>query len=139
VHGIEHGLGWQTFQVKDFGTTVDSPAGIFSQAAGKAKKGTDHRFNSADGRATLTIYALENADGDTLASYLRKNYACSALRSAMNTRRGNGFRDRICDAHANCCKRKTWAWPKTTGFRSCPAPSRSIPRPPRPSGSRSGA
>jgi hypothetical protein len=31
------------------------------------------RFNSADGRSTLTIYALENADGDTPASYLRKN------------------------------------------------------------------
>jgi hypothetical protein len=24
--GTGHGLGWQTFQVKDFGTTVDYPA-----------------------------------------------------------------------------------------------------------------
>jgi hypothetical protein len=71
--GTGHGLGWQTFQVKEFGTTVDYPAAIFSEPAGKAEKGTGERFNSADGRYTLTIYALENADGDTPASYLRKN------------------------------------------------------------------
>jgi hypothetical protein len=71
--GTGHGLGWQTFQVKEFGTTVDYPATIFSEPAGKAEKGTGQRFNSADGRSTLTIYALENADGDTPASYLRKN------------------------------------------------------------------
>jgi hypothetical protein len=52
---------------------VDYPATIFSEPAGKAEKGTGQRFNSADGRSTLTIYALENADGDTPASYLRKN------------------------------------------------------------------
>ena len=67
------GLGWQTFQMKDFGTTVDYPATIFSEPAGKSEKGTGQRFNSADGRSTLTIYALENAEGDTPASYLRKN------------------------------------------------------------------
>jgi hypothetical protein len=71
--GTGHALGWQTFQVKEFGTTVDYPATIFSEPAGKAEKGTGQRFNSADGRSTLTIYALENADGDTPASYLRKN------------------------------------------------------------------
>ena len=73
VGGTGQGLGWQTFQVEDFGTTVEYPATIFSEPAGKAEKGTGQRFNSADGRSTLTIYALENADGDTPASYLRKN------------------------------------------------------------------
>ena len=38
--GTGHGLGWQTFQVKEFGTTVDYPATIFSEPAGKAEKGT---------------------------------------------------------------------------------------------------
>jgi hypothetical protein len=71
--GTGHGFGWQTFQVKQYGTTVDYPATIFSEPAGKAEKGTGQRFNSADGRSTLTIYALENAEGDTPASYLRKN------------------------------------------------------------------
>ena len=73
VGGTGQGLGWQTFQVEDFGTTVEYPTTIFSEPAGKAEKGTGQRFNSADGRSTLTIYALENADGDTPASYLRKN------------------------------------------------------------------
>jgi hypothetical protein len=73
VRGRQRGLGWQTFQVKEFGTTVDYPATIFSEPAGKAEKGTGLRFNSVDGRSTLTIYALENLDGDTPASYLRKN------------------------------------------------------------------
>src|SRR5262245_31502067 len=70
---IEQGLDWQNFKVGDFGTTVDYPAGIFSEPAGNSEKGTGRRFNSADGRSTLTIYALENADGDTPASYLRRN------------------------------------------------------------------
>jgi hypothetical protein len=49
------------------------PAIIFSEPAGAAEKGTGQRFNSADGRSTFTIYALEKAGGDTPASYLRKN------------------------------------------------------------------
>jgi hypothetical protein len=83
--GTGHGLGWQTFQVKEFGTTVDYPATIFSEPAGKAEKGTGQRLNSADGRSTLTIYALENADGDTPASYLRKNLRMP--RSAIDYKR----------------------------------------------------
>jgi hypothetical protein len=79
------GLGWQTFQVREFGTTVDYPAAIFSEPAGKAEKGTGQRFNSTDGRSTLTIYALENADGDTPASYLRKNLRMA--RSAIEYQR----------------------------------------------------
>jgi hypothetical protein len=71
--GQGQGLDWQNFQVEDFGTTVDYPASIFSEPVGKSEKGAGQRFNSADGRSTLTIYALENADGDTPASYLRKN------------------------------------------------------------------
>jgi hypothetical protein len=67
------GLDWQTFEVAEFGTTVDYPAGIFSEPDGKAEKGIGQRFNRADGRAALTIYARENEDGDTPASYLRKN------------------------------------------------------------------
>ena len=66
-------LNWQNFEVENFETTVDYPAGIFSEPAGKSEKGTGQRFNSADGRSMLMIYALANADGDTPASYLRKN------------------------------------------------------------------
>jgi hypothetical protein len=87
--GTGQRLGWQTFQVKEFGTTVDYPASIFSELSGKAEKGTGQRFNSADGRSTLTIYALENADGDTPASYLRKNLRMP--RSAIDYERVTRF------------------------------------------------
>jgi hypothetical protein len=53
--------------------------------AGKADNGTGQRFTSADGRSTLAIYALENADGDTPASYLRKNLRMS--RAALDYER----------------------------------------------------
>ena len=76
------GLGWQRFEVQEFGTTVDYPAGIFSEPDGKAEKGTGQRFNRADGRAALTIYARENEDGDTPAGYLQKHLR--APRSALD-------------------------------------------------------
>ena len=65
-------LDWQTFEVPEFGTRVEYPARIFT-AVGEAEKGVGRRFESEDGRAILSIYARENEDDDTPASYLRKN------------------------------------------------------------------
>ena len=65
-------LDWQTFEVPEFGTRVEYPARIFT-AVGEAEKGVGRRFESKDGRAILSIYARENEDDDTPASYLRKN------------------------------------------------------------------
>jgi hypothetical protein len=83
------GLDWQTFEIPGFGTTVDYPAGIFSVPGGKAEKGVGQRLSSGDGRAVLMIYSLENEDGDTPASYLKKNLrmARSALDYERVTRR----------------------------------------------------
>jgi hypothetical protein len=64
-------LAWQTFEVPGFGTRVEYPARIFAPA-GETKRGTGQRFESPDGRATLTIYAIENEAGDTPGAYLRK-------------------------------------------------------------------
>jgi hypothetical protein len=65
-------LDWQTFKVPEYGTQVEYPARIFA-AVGEAEKGIGQRFESDDGRAVLSIYARENEDDDTPASYLRKN------------------------------------------------------------------
>jgi hypothetical protein len=65
-------LDWQTFEVPEYGTRVEYPARIFT-AVGEAEKGVGRRFESKDGRAILSIYARENEDDDTPASYLRKN------------------------------------------------------------------
>ncbi|MGA7485814.1 MAG: hypothetical protein WBW74_02580 [Xanthobacteraceae bacterium] len=66
-------LDWQKFQIPEFGTTVDYPAGIFTAPHGKAEKGVGQRLNSADGRSVLTVYSRENEDSDTPASYLKRN------------------------------------------------------------------
>jgi hypothetical protein len=44
-----------------------------------AEKGVGQRFERDDGRATLAVYARENEEGDTPASYLRKNLRQSGL------------------------------------------------------------
>jgi hypothetical protein len=71
-------LDWQIFKVPEYGTRVDYPARIFA-AVGAAEKGVGQRFESDDGRATLSIYARENEEGDTPANYLRKNLRQSGL------------------------------------------------------------
>ena len=78
-------LDWQTFQVPEFGTTVDYPAGIFAVTDGKAEMGVGQRFTSVDGRSVLTIYTRENEEGDTPSSYLKKNLRLG--RSALDYER----------------------------------------------------
>jgi len=65
-------LDWQTFQVPEYGTHVEYPAKLFAPV-GQPEKGVGQRFEREDGRAVLSIYARENEDDDTPASYLRKN------------------------------------------------------------------
>lgn len=65
-------IEWQTFVVQDFGTRVQYPANIFVPA-GRPGKGIGQKFNSADGRAELSIYSIQNEAGETPATYLRRN------------------------------------------------------------------
>ena len=69
-------VDWRTFEVPDFGTTVQYPAGIFSPA-GKPETGVGQRFERADGRAVLSIYSRRNEAGDNPATYLRHNLRVS--------------------------------------------------------------
>ena len=55
---------WRTFKVPDFGTKVQYPADIFSPA-GQPEMGLGQRFERADERAVLSIYARPNKAGDT--------------------------------------------------------------------------
>jgi hypothetical protein len=74
-------VDWRTFEVPDFGTRIQYPAGIFSPA-GKPEKGVGQRFERADGRAVLSIYSRSNEAGDNPATYLRHNLRVS--RSALD-------------------------------------------------------
>jgi len=75
-------LDWRIFEVPDFGTKIQYPAGIFS-AAGKPEKGLGQRFERDDGRAVLSIYSRAKEAGENPATYLRHNLQVSrsALRS----------------------------------------------------------
>jgi len=65
-------LNWRAFEVPQYGTRVDYPAGIFTPS-GTPAKGVGERFESRDGRAILSIYSRENTERDTPSSYLDKN------------------------------------------------------------------
>jgi hypothetical protein len=65
-------VDWRTFEVPDFGTKIQYPAGVFSPA-GKPEKGVGQRFERADGRAALSIYSRPNEAGENPATYLRHN------------------------------------------------------------------
>jgi hypothetical protein len=74
-------VDWRTFEIPDFGTRIQYPAGIFSPA-GKPEKGVGQRFERADGRAVLSIYSRPNETGENPATYLRSNLRVS--RSALD-------------------------------------------------------
>jgi hypothetical protein len=65
-------VAWRTFEVPDFGTRIQYPAGIFTPA-GKSETGLGQRFERADGRAVLSIYSRTNEAGETPRTYLRDN------------------------------------------------------------------
>jgi hypothetical protein len=77
-------LDWRTFLVPEYGTKVDYPARVFVPA-GEPEKGVGQRFNSTDGRASLSVYSRDNEAGDTPASYLRNNLRVG--RSALDYER----------------------------------------------------
>ena len=72
---------WRTFEVPDFGTKIRYPADIFSPA-GQPEMGLGQRFERADGRAVLSIYARSNKVGETPRTYLRKHLRVN--RSALD-------------------------------------------------------
>src|SRR6476660_5254232 len=63
---------WRRFQVPEFGTRIQYPASIFIPA-GRPEMGLGQRFERADGRAVLSIYARSNNAGETPRTYLRKH------------------------------------------------------------------
>ncbi|MGD9919912.1 MAG: hypothetical protein AB7V13_00455 [Pseudorhodoplanes sp.] len=63
--------GWRTYVDERTGTRVDFPATLFPVEAAEPERGVGRVFNSSDGRATFSAYALDNEEGHTPQSYLR--------------------------------------------------------------------
>lgn len=71
---------WRTYVNARFGTTLDYPADVFA-AEPEADDGDGRRFVSADGRASLTVYAGFNVDHRSLRALAR-----AALKDAADER-----------------------------------------------------
>lgn len=65
--------GWTRYTIPQTGTSVDFPASVFTEEAGRPD-GYGQRFRTADGRADLTIQAVANIANDSPASYLAKKH-----------------------------------------------------------------
>ena len=63
---------WQRYVIPETGTSVDIPATIFSNDAGRPETGYGRRFLSSDGRANLTVQSVPNEAGDSPAAFLAK-------------------------------------------------------------------
>jgi hypothetical protein len=64
--------GWTTY-ADGYGTIVDFPASVFTQAEGAPPVGNGRRFRTADGRAEVSVYTLPNAEHETPRSYLSRH------------------------------------------------------------------
>ncbi|MCK1744286.1 ABC transporter permease [Bradyrhizobium sp. 139] len=64
---------WATYSIPQTRTSVDFPASIFTEEAGRPN-GYGQRFRTADGRADLTIQAAPNVSNDSPAAFLAKKH-----------------------------------------------------------------
>ncbi len=62
---------WTTFRIPETGTSVDIPASVFSETAGRPD-GYGQRFQTPDGRANLTVQSAANDAHDSPAAFLAK-------------------------------------------------------------------
>jgi hypothetical protein len=75
-------VDWRTFEVPDFGTRIQYPANIFTRA-GRPEMGLGQRFERADGRAVLSIYARSNNAGETPQNIFKKTSPRGAIRVGL--------------------------------------------------------
>ena len=70
-------LHWISYRDRATGTVVEYPDNLFSVEGTPFQPGSGRSFRTADGRASLTVYALPNRGGDTALGYLQKHLAIS--------------------------------------------------------------
>jgi hypothetical protein len=65
---------WETYTIPGTETSVDFPSSIFSERLGRPPQGEGQRFQSADGRAELTIQTGAIEPGVSPAAFLAKQH-----------------------------------------------------------------
>jgi hypothetical protein len=63
-------VSWQRYVVPETGASVDVPASVFVEEAGKPDTGYGRRFLTSDRRANLTIQSVANDAGASPARFL---------------------------------------------------------------------
>ena len=69
---------WTTYRIAESKTSVDIPASLFTEMAGKPD-GYGQRFRTSDGRADLTIQAVSNRQGLSPAQFLAEKNPPSGI------------------------------------------------------------
>jgi hypothetical protein len=77
---------WKTYTIPATTTSVDFPASIFTEEAGRPD-GHGQRFRTSDGRADLTIQAAPNISNDSPAVFLAKKNPPSGIQYKRVTSR----------------------------------------------------
>jgi len=70
---------WATYTIPETGTSVDFPSSIFTEKAGPPPDGYGQRFQSADGRADLTVEATANESNESPAAFLARMHPPSHI------------------------------------------------------------
>jgi hypothetical protein len=70
-------LQWSRYSNAQLGLSVDMPIGLFAVDGGPASSFPGQTFKTADGRADLSVYAIDNPGGDTPATFLRNRFQLS--------------------------------------------------------------
>jgi len=65
---------WETYTIASTGTSVDLPSSIFSERVGRPPEGDGQRFQSADGRAELTIQSAAIGPDVSPAAFLARQH-----------------------------------------------------------------
>lgn len=62
---------WTSYRIAESGTSIDIPASLFTEIAGKPD-GYGQQFRTSDGRADLTVQAVSNRQGLSPAQFLAR-------------------------------------------------------------------
>ena len=63
-------VSWQRYVVPETGASVDIPASVFAEQAGKPETGYGRRFLTSHRRANLTVQSVPNDAGESPARFL---------------------------------------------------------------------
>jgi len=74
---IAQPVDWSRYSDSQLGLAVDIPREIFSVDAGKTQKLTGRLFKTADGRADLSVYSIDNDARESPADFMRTRFVLS--------------------------------------------------------------